>query len=251
MCEEELYGVIYIVEEIKFNKSKTSKENNYNNNNNPNKEKEKEINKINSIENININQDTIENETGKEEILNLTLNQENKLMEKVDILMENLEPKNSSEILKLENDLKIKQNEIDKEKEMNKEKDNQNNNDNNDNNYNVEYIQKSLSKDNLEENLNSKETKGNDYDKDKDKDKDNNKDEDHSESLSSKQFNSFGPFIGQITGTIKDCCRQAFLNSEPRLYEALYQCLFQIRLDSIGKIHSVINKRRGKVKKYI
>jgi len=72
-------------------------------------------------------------------------------------------------------------------------------------------------------------------------------DDDKSLSLSSKQYNLFGPFIGQITGTIKECCRKAFLNSEPRLYEALYLCLFQIRIESIGKIHSVINKRRGKV----
>jgi len=74
-----------------------------------------------------------------------------------------------------------------------------------------------------------------------------NNEDDKSITLSSKQFNSYGPFIGQITGTIKDCCRKAFLNSEPRLYEALYLCLFQIRIESIGKIHSVINKRRGKV----
>lgn len=72
-------------------------------------------------------------------------------------------------------------------------------------------------------------------------------DDDKSLSLSSKQFNLYGPFIGQITGTIKECCRKAFLNCEPRLYEALYLCLFQIKIESIGKIHSVINKRRGKV----
>jgi len=71
--------------------------------------------------------------------------------------------------------------------------------------------------------------------------------QENSLSLSSKQFNLYGPLIGQITGTVKDCCRKAYLNSEPRLYEALYLCTFQIKIESIGKIHSVINKRRGKV----
>ena len=46
---------------------------------------------------------------------------------------------------------------------------------------------------------------------------------------------------------MKSCCRQAFLNGQPRLYEALYLCLFQIKIENIGSIHSVINKRRGKV----
>lgn len=77
---------------------------------------------------------------------------------------------------------------------------------------------------------------------------DDNKTGDDAQSLSSKQMNIFGPLIGQITGTIKDCCRNAFLNSDPRLYEALYLCFFQIKQESIGQIHSVINKRRGKVK---
>lgn len=66
-------------------------------------------------------------------------------------------------------------------------------------------------------------------------------------SLNSKQFNLFGPFLGQVIGTVKDCCRKAFLNGEPRLYEAIYLCLFQVKIENIGKIHSVINKRRGTV----
>jgi translation elongation factor EF-G len=65
-------------------------------------------------------------------------------------------------------------------------------------------------------------------------------------SLSSR-YNMFGPFLGQVIGTIKDCCRKAFLNGEPRLYEGMYLCTFQINNDNIGKIHSVINKRRGSV----
>lgn len=66
-------------------------------------------------------------------------------------------------------------------------------------------------------------------------------------SLNSKQYNLFGPFLGQVMGTVKDCCRKAFLNGEPRLYEAIYLCMFQVKIEHIGKIHSVINKRRGTV----
>lgn len=67
-------------------------------------------------------------------------------------------------------------------------------------------------------------------------------------SLNTKQYNLYGPFMGQVMGTMKDCCRKAFLNGEPRLYEAIYLCTFQVKIEHIGKIHSVINKRRGKVK---
>jgi translation elongation factor EF-G len=68
-------------------------------------------------------------------------------------------------------------------------------------------------------------------------------------SLSSR-YNMFGPFLGQVIGTIKDCCRKAFLNGEPRLYEGMYLCTFQINNENIGKIHSVINRRRGSVSYY-
>jgi ribosome assembly protein 1 len=67
------------------------------------------------------------------------------------------------------------------------------------------------------------------------------------DSLSSKKFGIFGPFLGQLIGTVKDCCRKAFLNGEPRLYEAIYLCLFQIRQEYVGKIHSVVSRRRGTI----
>lgn len=68
-------------------------------------------------------------------------------------------------------------------------------------------------------------------------------------SLNSKQYNLYGPFLGQVIGTMKDCCRKAFLNGEPRLFEAVYRCLFQMKIEHIGQIYSVINKRRGTVNK--
>jgi ribosome assembly protein 1 len=72
-----------------------------------------------------------------------------------------------------------------------------------------------------------------------------NKSED--ESVSSKKLNIYGPFLGQLIGTVKDCCRKAFLNGEPRLFEAIYLCLFQIRQEYVGKIHSVVSRRRGTI----
>ncbi len=67
--------------------------------------------------------------------------------------------------------------------------------------------------------------------------------------ISGKQSGlTYGPFLGQLIGTMKSCSRQAFLNGQPRLYEAIYLCLFQIKQENIGSIHSVINKRRGHVK---
>lgn len=74
--------------------------------------------------------------------------------------------------------------------------------------------------------------------------KDNKSEE---ESVSSKKCNIYGPFLGQLIGTVKDCCRKAFLNSEPRLFEAIYLCLFQIRQEYVGKIHSVVSRRRGTI----
>jgi ribosome assembly protein 1 len=75
--------------------------------------------------------------------------------------------------------------------------------------------------------------------------KEENKSEDQSDL--SKKLGTFGPFLGQIIGTVKDCCRKAFLNGEPRLYEAIYLCLFQIKQEHVGKIHSVVSKRRGTI----
>ena len=48
-------------------------------------------------------------------------------------------------------------------------------------------------------------------------------------------------------GSIKDCCRKAYLCAEPRLYEAYYLCIFQINQELVGKIYSVVAKRRGEI----
>ena len=51
--------------------------------------------------------------------------------------------------------------------------------------------------------------------------------------------------------SLKECCRKAYLCADPRLYEAYYLCIFQINQDCVGKIYSVIGKRRGEIIKEI
>ena len=75
----------------------------------------------------------------------------------------------------------------------------------------------------------------------------NNKQETKSISNNKSQTGEYGPLIGQIIGSIKDCCRKAYLCAEPRLYEAYYLCVFQINQDLVGKIYSVFGKRRGEI----
>ena len=75
----------------------------------------------------------------------------------------------------------------------------------------------------------------------------NNKQETKSTSNSKSQTGEYGPLIGQIIGSIKDCCRKAYLCAEPRLYEAYYLCVFQINQDLVGKIYSVFGKRRVEI----
>ena len=62
-----------------------------------------------------------------------------------------------------------------------------------------------------------------------------------------KNYYQFGLFFGQVTSTVKDGCKGAFINGEPRLYESVYLCTFQIEAIHIGKIYGVINKRRGEI----
>ena len=62
-----------------------------------------------------------------------------------------------------------------------------------------------------------------------------------------KSSSTYGPFLGQIMSTIKEICRKSFLSGEPRLIEPLYLCIFQINQENVGKIHSVVSKRRGEI----
>jgi ribosome assembly protein 1 len=63
------------------------------------------------------------------------------------------------------------------------------------------------------------------------------------------QSDSYGPFAGQVIATVKDICKRAFLNAEPRLVEGVYLVSMHATPDAYGKIYGVINKCRGKVVK--
>ena len=71
--------------------------------------------------------------------------------------------------------------------------------------------------------------------------------ETNSTSNSKSYTADYGPLMGQIMSSIKECCRKAYLCAEPRLYEAYYLCVFQINQDCVGKVYSVIGKRRGEI----
>lgn len=60
---------------------------------------------------------------------------------------------------------------------------------------------------------------------------------------------SYGPFPGQVIAVVKDLCKRAFLNAEPRIVEGVYLCSMHSTPDAYGKIYNVINKCRGRVVK--
>jgi translation elongation factor EF-G len=202
LCEENLYGVIFVIEEIVFNKKYTSK-----GANNP-ITTPTNINSINLSTGVNINENitnTNENianniNTHHEDSQNITNNVNAELKKPESI---------QNEAGGLTNDLQQLFKEPEQEGDLN-----------------------FLFAGSEQERKPKTEEVKEEYKTAEDK------------SLSSK-YNIFGPFLGQVIGTIKDCCRKAFINGEPRLYEAMYLCTFQISNENIGKIHSVINKRRG------
>ncbi|CAG8540937.1 6028_t:CDS:2 [Paraglomus brasilianum] len=52
---------------------------------------------------------------------------------------------------------------------------------------------------------------------------------------------------GQIMTTMRDACRQAFLEWSPRLMRAMYSCDIQTTTDVLGKVYAVIARRKGKI----
>ncbi|CAG8502756.1 5914_t:CDS:10 [Paraglomus occultum] len=52
---------------------------------------------------------------------------------------------------------------------------------------------------------------------------------------------------GQIMTTMRDACRQAFLEWSPRLMRAMYSCDIQATTDVLGKVYAVVARRKGKI----
>ena len=65
----------------------------------------------------------------------------------------------------------------------------------------------------------------------------------------SEAESGWGPLSGQIVSMVKECCRDAFLKNPVRLMTAMYACDIMVKTEVLGKMYSVVNKRRGKVVK--
>lgn len=57
----------------------------------------------------------------------------------------------------------------------------------------------------------------------------------------------YGPFQGQIISTMQEVCKAAVLGNSPRIVEGMYECTCTTTQDHIGKLYTVISKRRGKI----
>ncbi len=67
------------------------------------------------------------------------------------------------------------------------------------------------------------------------------------ESKNDDQDDTYGPFIGQVISTVKDVCKRALLNAEPRLMEGAYLCNMLATPENYGIVYGLINKCRGRV----
>lgn len=56
-----------------------------------------------------------------------------------------------------------------------------------------------------------------------------------------------GTFSGQIIPLVRNLCKRAFLNAEPRIGEAMYLCKLTATQFTYGICYNIIEKSRGKV----
>lgn len=56
-----------------------------------------------------------------------------------------------------------------------------------------------------------------------------------------------GIIQGQVISTMREACRQSFLDWSPRLYLAMYSCDIQASAEVLGKVYGVVSKRRGRI----
>ncbi|CAG8453155.1 2691_t:CDS:10 [Ambispora leptoticha] len=52
---------------------------------------------------------------------------------------------------------------------------------------------------------------------------------------------------GQVMTTMRDACRQGFLEWSPRLMLAMYSCDIQATTEVLGRVYGVISRRRGRI----
>ncbi|GLD92420.1 hypothetical protein PINS_up000953 [Pythium insidiosum] len=58
---------------------------------------------------------------------------------------------------------------------------------------------------------------------------------------------SFGPLSGLVISTMRTACRAALVKQPVRLVEAVYDCTVQCLAEQLGKLYSVLARRRGDV----
>ena len=63
----------------------------------------------------------------------------------------------------------------------------------------------------------------------------------------SEAESGWGPLSGQIVSMVKECCRESFLRGPVRLMTAMFSCDIMVRTEALGKMYSVVGKRRGRV----
>lgn len=61
------------------------------------------------------------------------------------------------------------------------------------------------------------------------------------------QDDVFGAFAGQLISTVKELCKRALLNAQPRLVEGAYLCNLVSTPENYGIVYGLINKCRGRV----
>jgi len=57
----------------------------------------------------------------------------------------------------------------------------------------------------------------------------------------------FGPFSGQVMSALREAYREAFLACAPRLVQPMYKVNLQVSSGVIGRIASVVSRRRGRI----
>ncbi|KAL6198800.1 hypothetical protein ACLB2K_028589 [Fragaria x ananassa] len=66
---------------------------------------------------------------------------------------------------------------------------------------------------------------------------------------SHQQPEQYGIFTGQVMTAVKDACRAAVLQKQPRLVEAMYFCELITPTEQLGNMYAVLGRRRTKVLK--
>lgn len=58
---------------------------------------------------------------------------------------------------------------------------------------------------------------------------------------------SMGRLTGEIIRTVRESIRQGFLDWSPRIMLAMYSCEIQASAEVLGRVYSVITRRRGRI----